>query len=620
MVAAVSSKREDRVHLAAALMLTAQTARAGAVAMGNRPAADPPSRLFGALMRRQVQHVAEISPAETTESKPQGDRVRNPEIPEVDENFESQKMSRATYRTAVEHGPAAWTGESTDKADRNAEQRPALVPGEAPAPPLAPGPERRASGAGAAPNRPAEETALATDETQGKPSGPRSIAITDPSGGTQEASGNTAARTKTSRSQAKEAPPSADLAEPPSSQRGSAGPRYGSDALGVSREQSAAGAISPGGTVAGQAVKPCFENRTALPAAKSCFNNGSALPVDPRSTGMKQATGKDLAGSATAPPAQAMRVPGGKAVAGSAGAGSPKTSETPANTAVDQPFAASASVVTGGSSSSRIDTAEGGNTPVTGMHRTGGAATAALIGPTPSGRAAGKESRADIPGRVGPPTTGVQGEMPAAGAETVGRRVRLAGTQESTGAAGPVAPKILTGEPAGIGLQGVPHPDHAMGGAAPPASLSPSPAPAVRAGAAFERMDTAGAPHVIETRPQRLAVGVNNAGLGWVEIRATAGAGGQVSATLASGSAESHSAIAAQLPAVREFLAGEHVHVGTLTSERFPASSSGQNGASGESRQEGGKRQSDAGEVDRPQRALPSEIDAEPLSYISVRV
>lgn len=137
--------------------------------------------------------------------------------------------------------------------------------------------------------------------------------------------------------------------------------------------------------------------------------------------------------------------------------------------------------------------------------------------------------------------------------------------------------------------------------------------------AAFERMDGAAAPQVIESTPQRIAVGVHSGGLGWVEIQ-TSRAAGHVTATLASGSAESHHAIATQLPAVREFLAGEHVHVDTLASGRFTASSGEREGSSGDQAGGGSERPERRPASNGIPRAGAAETDAEGLSYISVRV
>jgi hypothetical protein len=147
-------------------------------------------------------------------------------------------------------------------------------------------------------------------------------------------------------------------------------------------------------------------------------------------------------------------------------------------------------------------------------------------------------------------------------------------------------------------------------------SLSPAPSARASAGAAFERMDSAAGPQVIENTPQRLAVGVHSTGLGWVEIRASSAAG-QVSATLTS-SAESHGAIAGQLSTVREYLAGQHVQIDTLASERF--SSSGNGSSSHEHSRNENAQQARSIERGGTQNATPIEADAERLSYINVRV
>jgi hypothetical protein len=155
----------------------------------------------------------------------------------------------------------------------------------------------------------------------------------------------------------------------------------------------------------------------------------------------------------------------------------------------------------------------------------------------------------------------------------------------------------------------------------------------VPASAAFERMDSGATPQVIESTPQRLAVGVRSPGLGWVEVHAS-NAAGQVSATVVAGSAESHGAVSAQLPSVREFLAGEHVRVDNLTSERFPASSGGggegfSGGQSGnEARNQAGRESRDENgseggpSLNNPGSAstITSARETESLSYINVRV
>jgi len=135
----------------------------------------------------------------------------------------------------------------------------------------------------------------------------------------------------------------------------------------------------------------------------------------------------------------------------------------------------------------------------------------------------------------------------------------------------------------------------------------------------FERMDSASAPQVLASNSQRLAVGVHDAGLGWVEVR-THTAAGQISAVVATNSAEAHAAVSAQLPAMREYLAAQHVRVDSLGTQQFSSSSGQENSSRGN--HDGGRAvDRDPSERIGPdaQIVLP-ETEEETLSYISVRV
>lgn len=155
------------------------------------------------------------------------------------------------------------------------------------------------------------------------------------------------------------------------------------------------------------------------------------------------------------------------------------------------------------------------------------------------------------------------------------------------------------------------------------------------AGGTFARMDSAAPPLVTESSPQRLAVGVRDAGLGWVEIR-THAAGGQVSAVLTAATSEAQATLAAHLPEVREYLAGQQVRVDQLSSEALArgereGSSGGQAGngqggnaeagnAQGESAQAGSAR---AGNLETRKLGSVAAMfagDGEKLSYVNVRV
>jgi flagellar hook-length control protein FliK len=138
-------------------------------------------------------------------------------------------------------------------------------------------------------------------------------------------------------------------------------------------------------------------------------------------------------------------------------------------------------------------------------------------------------------------------------------------------------------------------------------------------------MDAAAAPVVTESSPQRLAVGVRDAGLGWVEIR-THAAGGQVSAVLTAASSEAQAALTAHLPEVREYLAGQQVRVDQLSSERLApgdgeGSSRGQGGSAGNAQSGSAPgRNSDTREQGSLAAMFGSDGNEESLSYINVRV
>lgn len=133
--------------------------------------------------------------------------------------------------------------------------------------------------------------------------------------------------------------------------------------------------------------------------------------------------------------------------------------------------------------------------------------------------------------------------------------------------------------------------------------------------AVLERMDGAAAPQMVESGPQRLAVGVRDTGLGWVEVRAHVTAG-QVAATLATDSASSHAAITAALPSMRESLAAAQVRVDHLGAEQFAASSERR----GEGQGSGGQKHRDTTEATATLTVGREAEQEESLSYISVRV
>lgn len=93
----------------------------------------------------------------------------------------------------------------------------------------------------------------------------------------------------------------------------------------------------------------------------------------------------------------------------------------------------------------------------------------------------------------------------------------------------------------------------------------------------FDRMDQGASPVVLHAGAQRVEVGVHDPQLGWVEIRAQNTAG-QVDARLVASSSQTHSALAAQLPAMAQYLQERDVRVGTIA-VHSPGTPMGGNGA-----------------------------------------
>jgi Flagellar hook-length control protein FliK len=115
--------------------------------------------------------------------------------------------------------------------------------------------------------------------------------------------------------------------------------------------------------------------------------------------------------------------------------------------------------------------------------------------------------------------------------------------------------------PAGTEAAAPPHVDPA---ASPTALATPAagaaPAPAA---SPYDRIDQGDSPVVLHTDAQHVAVGIRDPQLGWVEIK-TQNTAGHVDATLVASSSQTHDALAAQLPAMAQYLEQRDVRVGTL--------------------------------------------------------
>ena len=170
----------------------------------------------------------------------------------------------------------------------------------------------------------------------------------------------------------------------------------------------------------------------------------------------------------------------------------------------------------------------------------------------------------------------------------------------------------------------------------------------IGAASPYDRIDQGTAPAVLHAGAQQVAVGVHDPSLGWVEIK-TQSAAGHVDATLVASSGQTRDALAAQLPAISQFLEQRDVRVGSLVVNHQSAGSGanhfgngsgggtgthhagqgyGGNGASGgNGGNNGSQRHAPRYNAPAPARhAVPvtgpggeSSSTARPLSYISVR-
>jgi hypothetical protein len=247
---------------------------------------------------------------------------------------------------------------------------------------------------------------------------------------------------------------------------------------------------------------------------------------------------------------------------------------------------------------------------------------AAATGPRDGRNVATAEAKGNsadpAPGTVDDPphavraSRGAQAESPRSASGTSSSSL-IASTKSAAFIAQSVSPQSPGCAPAG---SSVPHilRSNIVSSAPPP----PAGAPAT-VSAAFTRMDSAAPPQVLQSAPQRLSVGVRDSGLGWVEIR-TRTAAGQVSAVLATPSGVAHAALQAQMPELRDFLAGQQVRVDQLASERFSFSRGSGEAAPQQEDCSAPSRDPDASGEAPPLVPAFGEGAEEGLSYINVRV
>lgn len=160
--------------------------------------------------------------------------------------------------------------------------------------------------------------------------------------------------------------------------------------------------------------------------------------------------------------------------------------------------------------------------------------------------------------------------------------------------------------------------------------LSAKPANALAEANAFQRLDAGESPAtLLHGGPHQVIVGVHDPSLGWVEVQ-TQSSAGHVSATLTTASLEAHANLAAQAPAITQYLADRNVSVHSVN---VHAQGNAQNGGPGSGQPQSGSGGAYQGStklrnigVRTSNQALPNETgngnmpQALSASRISVRV
>jgi hypothetical protein len=136
---------------------------------------------------------------------------------------------------------------------------------------------------------------------------------------------------------------------------------------------------------------------------------------------------------------------------------------------------------------------------------------------------------------------------------------------------------------------------------------------AITATDTFQRLDSSDAPTtLVRTGARQLVVGVHDPLLGWLQVQ-TQSSAGHINATVTAGSAEAHASLAAQAPAIVQYLADRDVSVHSLN---VHVQADQQGGARG-----GGQSQSGAGnrhqEMQEQRGVGVAEIGLSPFSETS---
>ena len=197
-----------------------------------------------------------------------------------------------------------------------------------------------------------------------------------------------------------------------------------------------------------------------------------------------------------------------------------------------------------------------GNQTTSTASSVGGAASQQSAHAAAEGSASSKESpSAAAPhSSVGPQNAHVPAEPTAGGAIATSSATPAEAHSTDTGSLSPSPSRM--DQPAG---------------AAPSASTNPP----EMLRQIFTKRSIRPAPVVLHSGAQHVAVGVRDPDLGWVEIK-TQNTAGQLAATLVTTSSQSHATLAAQLPAMTQYLHERDVRVGTLAvQQQMPGGNSG---------------------------------------------
>lgn len=142
----------------------------------------------------------------------------------------------------------------------------------------------------------------------------------------------------------------------------------------------------------------------------------------------------------------------------------------------------------------------------------------------------------------------------------------------------------------------------------------------------FGRLDQIdnGSAFLLHGNANKVAFGIHDSSMGWIEVR-TQSTAGEISATLATSSSQTHTALSAQLPSLSQYLTDQNVRVSNLGVEQGFSQTGGNLDGGMSSSKDTSQGQTAPNHTENIEREMESAIkdmtDPEQLiSYISVRV